>query len=228
MTNSTDKIFCFIKFTKREFAEKLLNGQIYFNTPNSFNNLTEKERGDDNEGAEWIDNTEIASIKTEHPTLGTIEFKAVPNSVSKMTQYNYYYLSFSLYAVTSALFDKDNTHKIDSQLSEFGDSAVIIDEPYIFLNSIISELESKNLKYEVKPAIYRDLTNGRVDIIPFDKKLEHQHHCEYRIIIENTDNAAKVIEIGSIEKYSKIVSSQFIIESIWTAKRDIPFQPIDQ
>ena len=221
MTNPTDNIFCFIKFTDREFADKLLNGQIYFNLPSSFNNLTKKERGDDNEGAEWIDNTEIASIKTEHPTLGTIEFNVVPHSTSKMTQYNYYYLSFSLYAVTAVLFDKDNSHKIDSRMSEFGDSAVIISEPYTFLNSIISELKSKNLNYEIKPVIYRDLTKGRVDIIPFDKKLEHQHHCEFRIIIENTDNEAKPIEIGSIKKYSKLVTSQFIIESSWTAKRNI-------
>ncbi len=32
----------------------------------------------------------------------------------------------------------------------------------------------------------------------------------------------KTLEIGSIEKYSKLVSSQFIIESQWTAKRNIP------
>ena len=222
MANSTENIFCFIKFIKREFADKFLNGQVYFNMPSSFNDLREKERGDENEGAEWIDNTEIVTVKTEHPTIGSIEFKVVPNSVSKMIQYNYQYLSFSLYAVTSSLFDKDNSHKIDSRMSEFGDSAIIIEEPYIFLNSIISELKNKNLDYEIKPIIYRDITKGRVDLIPFDKKLDHQHQFEFRIIIKNTDNVAKTLEIGSIEKYSKLVSSQFIIESQWTAKRNIP------
>ena len=221
MTDSIDKIFCFIKFTKREFADKFLDGQIYFNTPSSFNNLKERERGDENEGAEWIDNTEIVAIKTEHPTLGSVEFKVGSNSVSKMTQYNYHYLSFSLYAVTSALFIKDDSHKIDSRLIEFGDSAIIIEEPYIFLNSIISELKNKKLEYEIKPVIYRDLTKGRIDLIPFDKKIEHQHQCEFRIIIKNTYNLAKILEIGSIEKYSKLVNSQFIIESLWTAKRSV-------
>ncbi len=193
MTNSTDNIFCFIKFIEREFADTFLNGQVYFNMPSSFNDLPEKERGDENEGAEWIDNTEIVTVKTEHPTIGSIEFKVVPNSVSKMIQYNYQYLSFSLYAVTSSLFDKDNSHKIDSRMSEFGDSAIIIEEPYIFLNSIISELKNKNLDYEIKPIIYRDITKGRVDLIPFDKKLDHQHQFEFRIIIKNTDNVAKNI-----------------------------------
>lgn len=217
-----DKIFCFLKFTEREFAEKLINkGQIYFNLPNTFNKLVNKERGDDNEGAEWIDNSSIVHIKVEHPTLGTFEFQPVPNSVSKIVQYNYYFLSFSLYAITSALFNNDNTHKIDSQMSEFGDTAIIIDEPYIFLNAIISELKSKNLEYEINLVNYRDLTNGKVVLVPFDKKQEHQHHCEFRIIIKNTDDTPKIIEIGSIKNYSRQVSSKSIIESIWTAKRDL-------
>jgi hypothetical protein len=128
-----DKIFCFIKFTKREFAEKLLkNGEVFFNLPSSFNNLTEKERGDDNEGAEWIEYSQITHIKAEHPTLGTFEFNPVPNSPSKIIQYNYFFLSFSLYAVTPDLFDKDNSHTIDSRMNEFGDTAIIIEEPYIF------------------------------------------------------------------------------------------------
>jgi hypothetical protein len=216
-----DKIFCFIKFTERQFADKLLkDGEVYFNLPSSFNNLTEKERGDDNEGAEWIDNSQIIHIKSEHPTLGKFEFKPVPNSLSKIVQYNYSFLSFSLYAVTPDLFNKDDTHKIDPRMCEFGDTAIIIEEPYIFLNSIIAELKSKNLNYEIKPVNYRDMTSGRVDLIPFDKKQEHQHHCEFRIIIENTDNVAKPIKIGSIEKYSRLVSSKSLIESTWTANRN--------
>ena len=217
-----DKIFCFLKFTEKEFADKLLNdGEVYFNLPSSYNKLTENERGDDNEGAEWIDNSQIVHIRSDHPTLGTFEFKPVPNSPSKIVQYNYYFLSFSLYAITPDLFDNSDTYKIDSRMREFGDTAVIIEEPYIFLNAIIAELKSKNLRYEIKPANYRDLTNGRVDLVPFDKKQEHQHQCEFRIIIENTDNTAKTVKIGSIEKYSRLVSSESIIESIWTANRSL-------
>jgi hypothetical protein len=216
-----NEIFCFIKFTEQQFADKLLKeGEVYFNLPSSFNKLKEKERGDDNEGAEWIDNSQIVNIKADHQTLGTFEFKPAPDSPSKIVQYNYYYLSFSIYAVTPDLFDENDTHKIDSRMSEFGDCAVIIEKPYIFLNSIIAELKSQKLRYEIKPANYRDISNGRVDLSPFDKKQEHQHHCEFRIIIENTDNDAKPIRIGSIEKYSRMVSSKTIIESTWTAKRN--------
>ena len=215
-----DKLLCFIKFTHREFADKLLKkGEIYFNLPSSFNKSVEMERGDDNEGAEWIDNSQITNIKVDHPTLGTFEFKTVPNSPSKLVQYNYYYLSFSLYSLTADLFEKDDSHKIDSRMSEFGDSAVIIKEPYIFLNSIIEELKRTKINYEMKLVEYRDLTIGRVNLIPFDKKKEHHHHHEFRIIIENIENVPKKIEIGSIEKYSSLVNSKSIIESIWTIKR---------
>lgn len=216
-----DKFFCFIKFTEKKFAEKLIKkGQIYFNLPSSFNNSDNKERVDKNEGAEWIDNSQIINIKVEHPTLGKFEFESIPNSVSKIVQYNYYFLSFSLYIITPALFNNDNTHKIDSRMIEFGDTAVIIEEPYIFLNTIIAELKRQNLDYEINTVNYRNLTNGKVELTPFDKKQEHKHHCEFRIIIKNTDNNPKTIEIGSIENYSRMTTSKSIIKSNWTAKRD--------
>jgi hypothetical protein len=215
-----NKILCFIKFSTDEFAGKLFRqGQIYFNLPSTYSNSLETERGDINEGAEWIDNSEIVNIKAEHPTLGMFEFKPLSNPPSTILQYNYYYLSFSLYAITPELFENSNTYKIDSRMSEFGDTAVIIEEPYIFLNSVIEELKKKNMKYEIKQVIYRDLTNKRTDLTPFDKKQEHQHHCEFRIIIKNVDNEPKTIEIGSIEKFSRLISSDTIVESIWTATK---------
>lgn len=213
-----DRILCFIKFTEHKFAESLLKkGQVFFNLPSSYNKLDEKERGDGNEGAEWIDNSQLVNIKAEYP-YGTFEFKPMSNSPSKITQYNYYFLSFSLYAITSAHFNNDKKHQIDSRLGDFGDTAVIIEQPYDFLDSVITELKKNNLKYEIKLINYRDLTNARVDLVPFDKKLEHQHQCEFRIIIENTEDIVKIIEIGSIEKYSRLINSKHIIESIWTAK----------
>jgi hypothetical protein len=63
------------------------------------------------------------------------------------------------------------------------------------------------------------MEKGRLNLMPFDKKQEHQHQCEFRIIIENTDNNSKLFKIGSIEKYSRLVSTKSIIKSTWTAKR---------
>jgi hypothetical protein len=215
-----NELFCLIKFAEKEFADKLLKkGEVYFSLPSHYKKLKEQERGDNNEGAEWIDNALLTNLKVNHPTLGTFEFKPLSNVPSRIVQYNNYYLSFSLYAVTPSLFIKDNTHKIASNMRGFGDTAIIINEPFVFLEAIIAELNAKKLRYEMNTIVYKDLTNGKVKLTPFIKKQEHQHQHEFIIIIENIDNIPKLITIGSIEKYSKLVSTETIIESIWTGHR---------
>ena len=60
---------------------------------------------------------------------------------------------------------------------------------------------------------YKNLNIGKMDLTPFDKKIEHSHQNEFRIIIENLNNSTKTINIGSIEKLCKVVPSEAIIES---------------
>jgi hypothetical protein len=187
--------------------------------PTFYNESTNSEQGDVNEGAEWIDNTPITSINVTHPTIGTFEFKPVTDAPSKVVQYNYYHLSYSLFAFTSDLFDENDNYKMDPRVSKFGDTAVFIEEPYKFLNCLTEKLKNENIKYEIKNVDYRNLTSGRVELTPFDKKEEHRHHCELRVIIENTENKGKSVDIGSIEQYSKIVKSNLLTESTWSAKR---------
>lgn len=214
-------IFYLLKFLPSEFADKLFReGQIYFGLPSTFNNLKNDERGDDNEGAEWIDNSEIVSIKVDHPTLGTHEFKPALNHPSKVIQYNHYFLSYSLFAITPSQFDNRDSYQVDARMMEFGDTAVLIEEPFTFLNSIINEIKNQGLKYEANFVSYRNLTTGRIEnITPFEKKLGHLHHAEFRIIIENRTDQPKLLQIGSIERYSRLMASKHIIETTWTVKR---------
>lgn len=219
-----EPILYLIKFLPEVYAGKLLKlGQVYFNLPSTYNTLTSNEQGDINEGAAWIDNSEIKSIKAEHPTLGTFEFTPAPNSQSKVVQYNDSYLIYSLNAITPALFKNVDSYQIDNRMLEFNsDSAVIIEKPYVFLNSIVSELKFQKIKYEANFVTYRNLSNGKIDDInPFHKKAEHQHQIEFRIIIENINNDPKTVEIGSIEKYGRLLTSKSIIEYQWTVKRKI-------
>jgi len=212
-----DKIVLLVKFFREEeYADKFLKlGQVYFNVPTIYNESTNNEQGDINEGAEWIDNTTILSIKVEHPTIGIVELKPLKTEPSKVIQYNNYYLSFSLFMFTPDLFDVDDSFRMDSRMIEFGDTAVIIEDPYKFLNSLTKELKNRNIKYEIKRVTYRDLSTGRVDLTPFDKKQEHSHQHELRVIIENFEDKAKPIDIGSIEHYCKIVKSSLLTEYPW-------------
>lgn len=218
--NPMEDILFLIKFTKKEYAESLLKkGQIYFNVSRSFHGLKDGERGDENEGAEWIDFTPIVKIRAANPTVGTFELTPSFNAPSRVTQYNYSYLSYSLYALKYGQFANDNTHRIDARMSEFGDSAVVIEDIGLFLSSIVTKLKSDGIEYEISPVTYCDLSTGRIELNPFYKKQEHQHQCEFRIIIRNINDCARIIEIGSIERYAKLTSSQSIIDTILTAKR---------
>lgn len=214
-----EDILLFVKFTKREFAEKLLDGQIYFNIPSNYNKIENKEIGDENEGAKWIDNSEITNIKCEFDNK-IIELKPAPNAKFKIIQYDYYYLSFSLYTIYRSSFENNKTFRIDSKMQDTAyDSAIVIENPIAFLNKLIEKLKSEKIEYELNSVTYKNLKTEKSILSPFDKKEEHSHQNEFRIIIINKENTAKIIEIGSIKDYCKLVSANIILESEWTAIR---------
>jgi len=98
---------------------------------------------------------------------------------------------------------------------------VVIEKPYDFLRSIITEIKNQKIKYEARAVSYIDLSNNRIDhLTPFDKKSEHQHQNEFRIILENTDNLTKSIEIGSIKMYAKLVTTESILKP-WRFEQSI-------
>jgi len=222
-----EQIFCLIKFGSSEYNEKLLKeGELYFNTPIKYNELSgsENETGDNNEGAEWIENTQLKKISVEHSTTGELVLTPIPNSLSKIIQYNYYYLSYSLFVISSRLFENTDKYQIDKKMLDMknANSALMIKEPYKFINCIISEIKKLGLQYEAGIVEYKKLNcEGRIEIRPFDKKIEHQHQVEFRIVIENKDNLPKKIYIGSIEDYCIISSSKSMVETIWEAKRKV-------
>jgi hypothetical protein len=80
-----EQIFCLIKFGQKEHVEKLLKeGELYFNTVSTYAELDDEERGDANEGAEWINNAQVVKIKVEHPTLGSLELFPATNQLSNL------------------------------------------------------------------------------------------------------------------------------------------------
>jgi hypothetical protein len=211
---------CFIKFGKKEHIESLLkSGEIYFNTPKTFSDSKEPEKGDSSEGAIWLDNAQLTDIKVEHPTIGIINLIPKPNSLSKITQYHYNFLSFSLYDVSQNIVSNSEIKQIDERMIEFGDSALIIKKPIKFIESIISELKKQNIRYELKPVEYKELSEkGKHIINPFVKDEEYKHQNEYRIIIENLNNKPFSINIGSIEDYCLFSESESMIKTEWSVK----------
>ncbi len=222
MSQLDKKIFCLIKFGSEKNMLKLINnGELRFSLSKEYNDLVDnQERGDLYEGAEWIENTEFKSIEVDHPTLGKHTFNPVKGKLGKLTQFNYYYLSYSLYAISTRTFSDKDIHKIDESHLEFGDSAVLIKEPYKFLNAITLELKKRQLQYEMNFVYYTDYEQeGKILISPFTKKNDHSHQMEFRIIIENLNGESEFITIGGIEDYCQLIPSKTVVEMEWKAKR---------
>lgn len=67
---------------------------------------------------------------------------------------------------------------------------------------------------------YIDLSKkGKYELTPFEKKIEHEHQNEYRVIIKNLNDKPEIIHIGSIAQYCVLVDSKSMVETIWEAKR---------
>lgn len=221
MNKLDNKIFCFIKFGPEEHLLNLRDyGELYFNVPKNFNNYINLQRGDLYEGSEWILNTEFSKIEVEHPSIG--RFKIIPNKgdLGRLIQYNYTYLSYSLYTISTYTFAESLQHQIDDSLLQFGDSALLIKEPYKFLNKISRYFIQHGIQYEMNFVKYIDFTKkGKINTNPFNKKLDHSHQMEFRIIIKNLNNAPEKMRVGGIHDYSSLLESKSIIEMKWLAQK---------
>lgn len=216
-------LMCLVKFAKKKsHLESLMNkGEVFFNEIQTYTDSIEPERGDSNEGAVWLENAQIADIKVEHPVLGIHNFKPLENTLGKFIQYNFDYLSHSLFKITPDVFLKSDTFQISEKMKQFGDYALMIKKPYDFFNALISKLKRQKIQYEINVIEYKDLSKeGRFTVTPFIKDKEYSHQNEIRIIIKNIENQAKSIQIGSIADYCILTDAQTMVEMVWKAKRN--------
>lgn len=214
-------LFCLIKFGKKNRLESFIkDGDIFFNDVEAYVISNEPERSDLNEGATWLENAQFINIKAEHPDLGTYNYKPKENKLGRIIEYNFDYLSHSLYKITSGNFSKSDTFKISEKMKQFGKYVVIINKPYVFFDAVIKELKRQQIQYEIKPIEYKDLTKeGEFKLSPFIKDEQYAHQHEIRMIIENKENKPRAIQIGSLEDYCTLTKAQTIVEVIWNVRR---------
>ena len=220
-----DRVFCLVKFGKKEHMENLLNwGEVCFTALTLFRDSLEQERGDSFEAAFSLKNVILKEIKCEHPTLGTFYFNTTPDSVSRLIEFNLDpYLNFSAYAISTRIFENNNKHKISEKMIAFGEYAVIIKNPFLFTKGVFDELTAQNLQFKDGAINYHDYSvREKYELSFFDKNDQLKHQEEYRIILKlDSYKERHLIRIGSIKDYSEIVKSKDLIEMIWEAKREL-------
>lgn len=216
------QLFSIIKFGSKENLEKLMSkGQMRFGPLKEYRESLEKERGDRFEGAIEIVNEIFTDVKCEHPTLGTFNFKVSQDSLSTYIQTDISpYCVFSSYALTFELFENKNSHKIDERMSEFGDHALLITNPNLFISRAISKLKELNYKSVINLTNYKNLSQrGNIDADIFTKTSDLSHQLELRFLIEAPDDDAIFIEIGSISDICFISKTRDLLDTEYKAKR---------
>lgn len=217
-------LFCLIKFGRKEHLEKLIeNGQIRFGAINDFQKSTEKERGDKFEGVINITNQYFTKIECEIPNFRKFTFQPMPNKLFSITKYtNDSFYSFSSYALTSDIFKETDVHKIDERMTEFGDYALVIREPILFLNEVKRKLTDMDQKWGYQLVDYKDYKKeGTIETDLFSKTFDLQHQSEHRILINSEQNGKEIfIEIGSIKEFCFLIKAEEILNTEFKANRE--------
>ncbi|WP_310559278.1 hypothetical protein [Flavobacterium sp.] len=218
-----NRLFCLIKFGRKEHLEKLIgNGQLRFGAIDDFQKSTEKGRGDKFEGLINISNVYFSKIECEIPNFKKFTFQPMPNKLFSITNYTTdSFYSFSSYALTSDNFKETDIHKIDERMSEFGDYALVIEEPILFLNEVKRKLTEMNIKFGYQLTDYKDYKQeGTFEANLFSKTLDLEYQCEHRILINTEQNEKEVfIEIVSIKEFCSLIKADEILNIEFKANR---------
>lgn len=218
-----NNLFCLIKFGRKENLEKLIEkGQLRFGAIVDFQKSTEKERGDKFEGVINITNTQFSKIECDHPDLGKFTFQPMTSKLFSITKYtNDSFYSFSSYALTSDSFNETDVHKIDKKMTEFGDYAVVIREPILFLNEVKCKLTEMNIKFGYQLTDYEDYKQeGKFETSLFSKTMDLQHQFEHRILIHPEQSEKEFfIEIGSIKEFCFLLKTEEILNTEFKVER---------
>lgn len=201
----------------------MLNGKMRFGAIESFAQSEDKERGDKYEGALEVANGQFSKIEYDHPKLGKFTFNPVPNTVGTFIVFtDEPYYSYSLYALNSNCFKEKDNHKIDKRMIEFGDYALVINEPNIFLERVKEKLTNLNLISSYKLIEYKDYkeVGTIINTNLFSKTKDLQHQFEHRILIKTEKKVNEIfIEIGSIENFCFLSKTEEILQAEFTARR---------
>jgi hypothetical protein len=216
------ELFCLIKFGKKEHIELLMNqGRMRFAALSVFQNSHEIERGDKFEGAVHIVNGRFSKIECSHPVLGHHVFTSAANSRGTIINYDGSHFCFSSYAITPVCFNHKDVFNIDSRVIHFGESALVITEPTLFLKKIRKRLIELDVKHGNRLVSYYNYDrDGEIETDLFSKADTFSHQSEHRILIRaNSNEDAIFVDVGSISEWSFISTTEDLLKTEFKAVR---------
>ncbi|WP_147309592.1 hypothetical protein [Marixanthomonas ophiurae] len=217
----------FLKFGEEKYLKKLLiNGTIYCNSLDYFQNLEEQGlRGDNYEGTTRIYNYheyKYFSVKIKDSRTGE-QFPINPTKLhvreffSEMKGNMY-----SLYCIRPKDIIDVEKFKIDSRVKDFGSHFLIINAQE-FLKRFFKVLDKSNIEFTALNVNYYEKNRHNGNLTLFDKSNEFEYQNEFRFLIKRDNSNPIEFEIGNIEDIAKIFKSDLIndLEISWEPKEDV-------
>jgi len=218
---SDNDIIAFIKAVDKEYFDRFVNdGQVCLNTTKWFR---EYERNDPNigdayegviiacgKGITLSSANSIESYTSVEDLKNKIDEASWSESISGITDLKIYSSDynaniFSLYAITSSLYDTCQVEEHilpDKFISEFSNHRfVLIVNPSIFISKMKDGMAKigKSMKYGMV-AYYKLDENLKDNLSPFDKQDRYLYQKEFRLISEGKNAVKQVINIGSLNE----------------------------
>jgi len=201
----------FIKFGQSEHVEQLKNeGIIYMNTFDYFKNCEDKEKGDQHENINFLGKAGHCEVYLNKHKLskegGFIDVKINAPHLNKP------YLThlFCMSSIIKGDAKRDDFKIFDDKLKNFGNTLLLIYNPYEFINRLNKALskgyEDNLFTYQTKRVEYVDFKIYNGDIGAFIKDISYSHQKEWRLGINcNYINQPFILKIGSLKDISETI-----------------------
>lgn len=195
----------FIKFGKKEHMQLLLQGEIYMRRLSYYRSEElSDQRKDHNEGVIRRDKSVINEFKLKDNKI-TINGDCVIEERNSAIDSMFIYCLFG----PEIDFSQERNFKVyldEGILDGFGDYALLIQEPQIFIERLILSFEKEDLIWDKGFVKYIDYGNTFGEIGPFKKDLFYKPQCEYRFgAFKESDCDFQIFKIGSISDIAFII-----------------------
>lgn len=192
-----------VKVGEKQFMERLLfQGEVFMNTLASFRKIEDiggncsDGRGDAYEGIDaffqvsglYIGNNLIEGVSPIRYNL--------PGGIKGLI-----YCLFGVYDDT-----EDVPSLIPQKLLEMGDTAIIINDPMVFIDRCATAAKAAGGKLFANSVQYYDEREGNYFLTPWLKRKKYFYQSEYRLFIPCNNDKPLSLTIGPIDDIAEMVS----------------------
>jgi hypothetical protein len=197
------KLYSILKFGKENrIVDLYRNGKLFIQSIQNLKKDSSSFRGDSYEGAiearSYYPGKALLDVEEK-----TIDFNHHGITLRKSYEYTLGNV-LSLYAVSDLNFTNGKELIIDPRMQEFGTHYLLIRDVSKFFELIKKELTRLNYNYWDGFVNYFNEKEYTGDLNLFQKRMQYEYQCEYRIYIDSGQLEGITLNLGSLKDISII------------------------